>query len=73
MTSRRLMFSLFVGDDHGIESNRLIEWGLAPEVSQWQLWSNRVVLTVLSSLPVCPGKRTSPEPVGTSHLCHFRK
>jgi hypothetical protein len=25
---------LFVGDDHGIESNRLIEWGLAPDLRQ---------------------------------------
>jgi hypothetical protein len=38
--SRRLMFSLFVGEDHDIESNRLTEWGLAPEVSQWQRVKN---------------------------------
>jgi hypothetical protein len=41
------MFSLFVGDDDGIESNRLIEWSLAPEVSQWQLRVNRVGSTVV--------------------------
>jgi len=39
------MISLFVGttmvSNDGIESNRLIEWGLAPEVSQWQFWVNR--------------------------------
>jgi hypothetical protein len=51
----------------------LLNEGFAPEASQWQLWVNRVVLTVLRSLPVCAGKWTSPEPVGTSHLCHFRK
>src|ERR1700682_5871827 len=33
---------------------------------------NRVVLTVHRSLPVCPGKQTSSEPVGTSHLCQIR-
>ena len=33
------MFSPCVGDDHGTESNRPIEWGLAPEVSQDELIS----------------------------------
>jgi hypothetical protein len=35
----------------------ILNGGFAPEVSQWQLWVNRVVLTVLRSLPVCPIKR----------------
>jgi hypothetical protein len=39
-TLARLMFSLLVGDDHGTESNRLTEWGVAPEVSQWQRVKN---------------------------------
>jgi hypothetical protein len=32
------MFSLLPGNDHGIESSRLVEGDLAPKVSQWQLW-----------------------------------
>ena len=51
----------------------LLNGGFAPEVSQWQLWVDRVVLTVISSLPVCPGSGQVQAPLAHSHLCHVRK